>query len=69
MHKKFGAYVRVSNCTCAPFLLYVGIGANADRALVNSNGSVHYRPVAGFVGEDTLTYIVGDRLGGQAEGL
>ena len=28
-------------------------GANTDQALVNSNGSVHYRPVAGFVGADT----------------
>ena len=43
-------------------------GKNSERVVVNSDQTVHYRPVMDFVGEDTFTYTLDDGWGGVATG-
>jgi hypothetical protein len=43
-------------------------GANTERAVLNSDNTVHYRPNEGFSGTDQFTYTVDDGNGGTATG-
>ena len=40
-----------------------GEAAHAERLLTNSDGTIHYRPQAGFLGFDSFSYVVSDQLG------
>ena len=41
-------------------------GLNSERVLLNSDGTVHYRPNAGFIGKDSFQYTIDDGQGGIA---
>jgi len=48
-------------------LVSFGEAAHAERLLTNSDGTIHYRPQAGFLGFDSFPYRVSDQLGNKSE--